>query len=36
MLIKQENKIKGVSTLKDASTSYSRPLPVINYDELNR
>ena len=36
MTIRQEHKIKGVSGLKEASTSYSRPLPGINYDEVIR
>ena len=34
--VRQENKIKGVNNLKENSTSYSRPLPALNYDELNR
>jgi len=36
LLIKQENKIKGVTNLKDNSTNYTKPLPIINYEELNK
>ena len=32
MTIRHENKIKGVSGMKEHSTNYSRPLPVLNYD----
>jgi hypothetical protein len=35
-MIKQENKIKGVTNLKDNSTNYTKPLPIINYEELNK
>jgi hypothetical protein len=36
MTIRQENKIKGVNGLKENSTIYSKPLPVLNYDEIGR
>lgn len=36
LTLKQENKIKGVSNLKEASTNYSKPLPALNFDEFNR
>jgi hypothetical protein len=36
MAIRQENKIKGVSGLKDQSTNYSRPLPILNYEEIGK
>ena len=36
MTIRQENKIKGVSGVKDELTKYSRPIPTLNYDEIVR
>ena len=36
MMIRHENKIKAVSGVKEHSTNYSRPLPVLNYDEIGR
>lgn len=36
LTIRQETKIKAVSSLKGQSTSYSKPLPVLNYEEISR
>lgn len=36
MVIRQENKARGVNSLKENSTSYSKPLPLITYDELSK
>jgi hypothetical protein len=36
MVIRHENKAKGVTNLKEASTNYSKPLPLISYEELNK
>ena len=32
MIIRHEDKTKGVSNLKESSTNYSKPLPLISYD----
>lgn len=36
LMIRQENKIKGVNSLKEGSNSYSKPLPALNYEEIVR
>ena len=36
LMIRQENKVKGVSTLKESSANYSKPLPQLNYDQIQR
>lgn len=36
MVIRHENKAKGVHNVKEMSTNYSKPLPVISYEELNK
>jgi len=35
-MIKQDNKIKGVQTLKEGSVSYSKPLPALNEQDIIR
>lgn len=34
--IRQENKIKGIHNIKESSTNYSKPLPVLSYDDVNK
>lgn len=36
IMIRQETKIKGVNGVKENSTSYSKPLPALNLDEISR
>ena len=36
MTIRHENKIKGVSGMKEHTTNYSRPIPILNYDEIGK
>lgn len=36
MVIRHENKAKGVNSLKENSTNYSKPLPLISYEDLNK
>lgn len=36
MVIRQENKARGVNNLKENSTNYSKPLPTVALDDLNR
>ena len=36
MVIRQENKARGVNNLKENLTNYSKPLPVVTLDDLNR
>lgn len=35
-MIRQETKIKAVSSLKGQSTNYSKPLPALNFEEISR
>ena len=36
MTIRHESKIKGVSGMKEHTTNYSRPIPILNYDEIGK
>jgi len=32
--LKQESKVKVVANVKEGSTNYSRPLPLLNYEDI--
>lgn len=36
LMVRQENKVKAVNSLKEGTANYSKPLPQLNYDEIQK